>query len=661
MKNSQNLLLKLFNDDVLSINELKKLETNLLFLKSSELSEDISQKINENLKVTFKHINIINEDNKNGMINKNKRSKSIILNKIVECIYLNLNVLSDNIYNDRNLDKENYKTSINKSYTDNYKKYIQWIFENLLSNDFHFKLKELNFDFKNIYSNLILSKLNYYRFEIKGEENPINEINHKILNKAKETAELIFNDNNIISEKDVLYLNHQKTSFINSIIKNVDDIFLSPSFIIKNFLTPNGRYYIKNFKNENYYINEVLKYFEIFKLSSDLFEKNIYDGLMPVFEKKYPYYDDVLDEIIEELDFTIKFLNKIKNEDNFLKIQNTFNELIESNINLLKRMEYSKYYDKSDTIKFSNNLNKTLSNNNVLNPIALINNAFNLNSKIGDDISYHYNSFNNEFVKNKSLNNDLLKYFNMFNDNSSDLRTIPLIMSNHFSNNFLNYKNKNHSEVTNCLFENEEISKENLLELNNMIDKMKNHESEQFDNVFYNMVRSNGTENFSFVFNKNISYMDNLFFIFLDSLNTYLEIELLNYDEIELLNDDKLQRKNNLNCLKRKDHNLNMLFIKEYLNVFYENILIMALFSNDELFENLKKDDFFNKYIKNYSDFVKLNKQDYIYELKYKNLYNNFLVYDNNGLDINYLDRIKYLDELTYPINKTKQRVGFKL
>ena len=49
------------------------------------------------------------------------------------------------------------------------------------------------------------------------------------------------------------------------------------------------------------------------------------------------------------------------------------------------------------------------------------------------------------------------------------------------------------------------------------------------------------------------------------------------------------------------------------------------------------------------------------YELKYKNLYNNFLVYDNNGLDINYLDRIKYLDELTYPINKTKQRVGFKL
>ena len=155
--------------------------------------------------------------------------------------------------------------------------------------------------------------------------------------------------------------------------------------------------------------------------------------------------------------------------------------------------------------------------------------------------------------------------------------------------------------------------------------------------------------------------MDNLFFIFLDSLNTYLEIEVSNYDEIELLNDDKLQRKNNLNCLKRKDHNLNMLFIKEYLNVFYENILIMALFSNDELFENLKKDDFFNKYIKNYSDFVKLNKQDYIYELKYKNLYNNFLVYDNNGLDINYLDRIKYLDELTYPINKTKQRVGFKL
>lgn len=155
--------------------------------------------------------------------------------------------------------------------------------------------------------------------------------------------------------------------------------------------------------------------------------------------------------------------------------------------------------------------------------------------------------------------------------------------------------------------------------------------------------------------------MDNLFFIFLDSLNTYLEIEVSNYDEIELLNDDKLQRKNNLNCLKRKDPNLNMLFIKEYLNVFYENILIMALFSNDELFENLKKDDFFNKYIKNYSDFVKLNKQDYIYELKYKNLYNNFLVYDNNGLDINYLDRIKYLDELTYPINKTKQRVGFKL
>ena len=65
MKNSQNLLLKLFNDDVLSINELKKLETNLLFLKSSELSEDISQRINENLKVTFKHINIINGDNKN--------------------------------------------------------------------------------------------------------------------------------------------------------------------------------------------------------------------------------------------------------------------------------------------------------------------------------------------------------------------------------------------------------------------------------------------------------------------------------------------------------------------------------------------------------------------------------------------------------------------
>ena len=98
-----------------------------------------------------------------------------------------------------------------------------------------------------------------------------------------------------------------------------------------------------------------------------------------------------------------------------------------------------------------------------------------------------------------------------------------------------------------------------------------------------------------------------------------------------------------------KNYNYNLDdFVNKYHNGNKEEKIELL---NNELFEDLKKDNFFHKYYQNYKELL----TDEAYCLNHENNYKfigNSLVFSHQKTDVNFVDRMSYMDKIINYDNK---------
>ena len=439
--------------------------------------EQIKNKKNEEYKIKYASL----DENNNKKIAKKEKEFEKEYQK-----YINQLMLRNDSYNNNNDEINRIKKNSDILFN-NYK--------NEMNEEFEIKKIEIKQELEEKNQ----KEIEEYKINIKQQnDNEAKEINNKIINIEQnyyDELDIIKNQCNANKKKN----EEEKSDFINNDIKslyNLDKMCKGMDELIHNITNDVNVENIEeniNIKSNELFLklNEIKSLFDISEKDyiKSVFSFEYYKNLMSliinkIIEKKNILEDDNMKDnkindtiLVNELitnckDLINTYSNKFKNEKNkklFLNLERKFKEINDKNKirNYNNRIEKSFYEQSSknainttigDIKNFlfqnnKNNLNKTLTNNNIINTsnfnkTQINNNNFsNLNSTINENLSNVRDMYSN----NKSLsahknysNVSYLKNSRQFDQSNNLVNYIhpnDLNSSNYQSNNFNNNNN----------------------------------------------------------------------------------------------------------------------------------------------------------------------------------------------------------------------------
>ena len=497
-----------------------------------------------------------------------EKLKKIIPEKSKESIKF---LLSSNIFNNEHL----------------IKLFLTHICHDLLNLSYQDEVVRCKDHYKNIF-NLIYGDL--FNLDFLGNEN-----NKDLLINLKDEFELLFqysvnwllNNTYINMDKGIDFLFHISES-MNLYYKTTEMFENNHNKIILNSINNNERFsdyntikpsilnrlVNKGDENNNYNYDELVKTFNRFFLYKK--NKSIFHGT---------YINFSNNEILDEFNFCLNFMKNNKSE---MK-KNQIDELMKNTFKCLLEIHNTNSYNQR-TLYLSDGYNVIFQE--ILNKI----------------ISKNDDMFLTNYLFFKSLKSDIFEtkdYLNVRNNFKIDLNSLNYI-NNEINDSELIYKFKtiiNNDSVIkpmillitgNRLFINRKLESYYLDKIKD--DKQKVTLLEKFSNI--NQSKTDYEENNGLHFYKEIETVNNLY-------NNKKDFELID----DLLKTVEQNMNNIINNFltenifyKNED---NFLIIQEnYISLFLNNILFSAIMSNENVSNEIKKEDFFNIFLTKYNDFI---------------------------------------------------------
>ena len=522
-----NHLEELYNKTESTKNEILNEDTNTIYLNS--LSEKINSIINNKL---GNNLLLSSYNYYKYQINTNLPQ---LLNDILEKI----KNIYDEIYEDINLNKNNFKSSIYEFYYAS-SFYSQMFVENILyeyGDSIFDKCKnELNYTIK-YYYNMILSKVNktysYILHNIPINEKPFDEI----LNRRKNEINQFFKDfiNKInLSKNEILIKENQEQilkinekNFFNAynyIINNINDLENQLQEKIDNFEILADELYTGETHEElivaKYYLENSMNGKQINEIFSNYYKETFIDFQYNVYEK---LFKDIMKIDIDELKNNIN--QAIINSKEM--IENNFKFEKKQYIDILKNKIYKELYKPEELellIKdmFSKGL-KSINQNHKNIIYGYIDEVLNkIKSHISSEasrISYEMTLYSKNFT---NITNTLDNYKKIISEkfNSTILSAInnfySSIINEFYSNYIVFHLNKYQEFVIN-----EKYGEAHFLNI-----------SINFTNIIYEIINNVNSE-YENLSKKQIDFLYEINFQKLDNIISFSNIEKTIYDEID--------------------------------------------------------------------------------------------------------------------------------
>ena len=675
---SENLILNLINNKQLNDTEMYKLKTifNMLVINKNynyNLDDFVNKYHNGNKEEKIELIELLNfthnfnnshyqnflnylekhqgliyktffdflDDLNNKKFNLNLEINNELLLLVRVLTTRPLGDICDKFYKNRNIDEAGFKHDFPKNDFLKYNRCLNFIFENLITKDSYSFFLQNEFNFAFFFKTILFQKYakNLIYFEGLDVQKNINKINLKIFDKIKEFVDTVYSDNN------------DKSNFLNKIFDS-NHIIFEPNIIIDNFLKEDGKYYIKSDNKDTSYYFQIKSYFDININNVNFFRKSDLS-----LTDKYDIYNDLPKKIINELNSTLRYFNYYFKNNNFdlnscnvitnekdLFVYEALKDVSNEVFSLSKILGYSIYFDINDANIFMKNVIESMKNNNIINNNFFINN-------ISKTISLNYKQnksndliFNDEFLYNNKLNQNLKNHLNMYLKNPEEVKYFICFFKMHLYSNYYDEYKDEVGEILNVFREN------NAYMLNN-----GEKEIEKINSLFVKNYLENEKYKVSYDFFRN-EFLN----ILLEDENKSNIKDLLFLDDFIVFVYDFFDFKKN-NSIDNEQGDTSIKDLVGYLKMYFSNLLKIALFSNNELFEDLKKDNFFHKYYQNYKELL----TDEAYCLNHENNYKfigNSLVFSHQKTDVNFVDRMSYMDKIiSYDDKKLNNKKRVKI